>query len=111
MVRGDERGCAVFTGHHAAAIGRQHHSLRISRINHDIVDNDLRIAYPLPGLARVRGLPQAFGRSGVNSVWIAGILLQNARPARREWNSLDLLELIACAGALVNTGAGAGEYV
>ena len=96
---------------HAAAVGRQQNVAGVARIDVDVIDHDFRIADPLPGLAQIHRLPQTFGGSGVDDVFVGGILLQHARTARRERNALDLGELLARAHALVDARACAGKNV
>src|SRR5579872_1714883 len=110
MIRGNEAVAAIFASQNASAIGSQHDSRRVARVDHDIVDHDIRIAHTDPSLARVAGLPKAFRGSGIHNRGVGWILLQHTGAACGKRNALNFLERIARALAFVNTGASAGEY-
>ena len=108
MIGGSESFRAVIASHNATAVGGQQNALRIARIDHNVVHHDFRIGDLLPALATIGCLPQAFRSSSIHNLRIAGILLQHSRTACRKWNSLELMEQIARAFALIDTRAGAG---
>ena len=76
MIRRNEAVPAIFASQNAGAIGSQHDSRRVARIDHHIVDHDIGIAHASPSLARVSGFPKAFRGSGIDDRRVARVLLQ-----------------------------------
>ena len=61
----------------------------------------------MEALAAIGGLPQSFGRAGVDNFRVGWVHFQHMRAPRREGHALDLVEQIAGIFALVNSRAGA----
>ena len=107
FVRCTERCRVVGAEQNTATIGSEHYASGITRIDHHIVDDDVRRCHSVPGRAGVLRLPQAFGGAGKDHFRMLRILFQHARAARGERDSLGLVEEIAAVGALVDAGASA----
>src|SRR4051812_10557128 len=110
VVGGGEGGAAVTADKHTRTIGSDQNVIGIARVNQNIVNDIVRRTDTRPGGPGIPGAPETFGGSGVNGRVIDGILLKDARASGREWNALNLLELLSGAVALINARAGAGIH-
>src|SRR6185312_83381 len=99
---------AVVAGHYAAAIGGKEHPLRIARIDHHVIDDQIRGRDAAPSQSAVHALPQASRAARVDHAAVAGIFLDHAHATRAHRNCLDFAEELSTVHALVNAGAGAG---
>src|SRR5207248_8905049 len=57
------------------------------------------------------GLPKTFGGPGIYSLWVRGVLHENASAARRERHPLNFMELFTRVHASVDAGARACIHV
>jgi hypothetical protein len=82
FVRCNERRRVVGANQHAATIGSKHYAAGVTRIDHHVVDDNVRRRYAMPAGACVLRLPQTFRRSGKDYLWMTGVLFQHAGTPR-----------------------------
>src|SRR5437762_14168234 len=107
-VRGSEGQTAIVAGHKAATIDGEKNALRVARIDHQVVDDQVGCGNATPFQSTVHALPQAGRAARVDHGAVVRILLDDANAARVHWDGFDFLKELSAIDALVDAGAGAG---
>src|SRR6266702_858778 len=87
---------------HSSTVGRDYDLVGVTRIDHDVIDDDVGSSYAFPGLAGIDGLPQSLRSSRIHQVRVCRILLQDTGAPGRKRHSLHLVKELTPILALVD---------